>query len=88
MAVVWPQKTAKTARRVVGRTEPDLHLIKQVEQVTISALDGPAWRFAGISSVEITDAVEALVSLIWQLLRWLLFGCKNSQERPIHRFLR
>jgi hypothetical protein len=31
-----------------GETEPDLHLIKQVEQVTTSALEGPAWRFAGI----------------------------------------
>jgi hypothetical protein len=26
----------------VGETEPDLHLIKQVEQVTTSALEGPA----------------------------------------------
>jgi hypothetical protein len=32
-----------------GKTEPDVHLIKQVEQVTISALEGPTWRFAGIS---------------------------------------
>jgi hypothetical protein len=31
------------------RTEPDLDLIKQVEQVTISALERPAWRFAAIS---------------------------------------
>jgi hypothetical protein len=34
MANIWLQKTAKTARRAAGRTEPDLHLIKQVEQVT------------------------------------------------------
>jgi hypothetical protein len=27
---------AETARRAAGRTEPDLHLIKQVEQVTTS----------------------------------------------------
>jgi hypothetical protein len=61
---------------------PDLDQIKQGEQVTTSALEGSAWRFAGIPSVGITDAVEVLVFLIQQLLRWLLFGCKNSQERP------
>ena len=42
-----------------GRTEPDLDLIKQVEQVTISALKSPAWRFAAIPSEGITAAVEA-----------------------------
>jgi hypothetical protein len=77
------QKTVKTATRVGrGRTKPDLDLIKQVEQVTTSDLEGPAWRFAGIPSVGITHAVEVLVFLIWQLLNWLLFGCKNSQEWP------
>jgi hypothetical protein len=76
------QKTAKTATRVGRRTEPDLDLIKQVEQVPTSGLEGPAWRFAGIPSTGITHAVEVLVFLIWQLLNWLLFGCKNSQEWP------
>ena len=60
----------------------DLDQIKQGEQVTASALEGPAWRFAGIPSAGITDAVEALAFLIWQLLHWLLFGCENSQKRP------
>jgi hypothetical protein len=59
---------------------PDLDQIKQGEQVTASALEGPAWRFAGIPRSGITDAVQALAFLIWQLLHWLLFGCKNSQE--------
>jgi hypothetical protein len=27
-----------------------------------------------------TDVVEILVFLIWQLLHWLLFACKNSQN--------
>ena len=63
------QKTVKTATRVGGRTEPDLDLIKQVEQVTTSDLEGPAWRFAGIPSVGITHAVEVLVFLIRQLLK-------------------
>jgi hypothetical protein len=67
---------------ILGRTEPDLDLIKQVEQVAISALERPAWRFAAIPSEGTTDAVEVLVFLIWQLLHWLLSGCKNSQERP------
>jgi hypothetical protein len=34
---------------------PDLDQIKQGEQMTTSALEGPAWRFAGIPSVGITD---------------------------------
>src|SRR5690242_17847037 len=46
-----------------GRSEPDLRLIKQVEQVTISALEGPAWRFGGIPSSGITGAVDVLVFL-------------------------
>jgi hypothetical protein len=37
-----------------------VHLIKQVEQVTISALEGPTWRVAGIPSMGVTDAVEIL----------------------------
>ena len=64
-----------------GTTGPDLVLIKQEEQVTTFVLEGAARRFAGIRSIGIADAVEVLVFLIWQLLRWLLFGCKNSQER-------
>jgi hypothetical protein len=63
-------------------TEPDVQLIKQVEQVTTSALEGLAWRFAGIPSMGVADAAEILVFLIWQLLHWLLFGCKNSQKGP------
>jgi hypothetical protein len=74
------------AKRGKRRTEPDLDLIKQVEQVTISALKGPAWRFAGIPSTGITDAVNVLVFPIWQLLPWLLFGCRNSQQRPSATF--
>jgi hypothetical protein len=46
----WVQ-IAKTASRAVGRTEPDVHLIKQVEQVTTSALVGPTWRFAAIPDI-------------------------------------
>jgi hypothetical protein len=49
-----------------------------VEQVTISALEGPVWDFAAIPSEGITDAVEVLVFLIWQLLHWPLFGCKKQ----------
>jgi hypothetical protein len=30
----------------------------------------------------VTDAVEILVFLIWQLLLWLLFGCKEQQKQP------
>ena len=81
MAVIWGQM-AKTASRAVERTEPDVHLIKQVEQVITLALEGPTWPFARIPSIGVIDAVEILVFLIWQLPHWLLFGCKNSQKRP------
>jgi hypothetical protein len=81
MAVIWVQ-IAKTASRAVGRTEPDVRLIKQVEQVTISALEGPTRRVARIPSMGVTAAAEILVFLIWQLLHWLLFRCKNSQKTP------
>jgi hypothetical protein len=50
---------AKTAGRAVGRAEPDVHLIKQVEQVTTSALGGPTWHFPRISE-RVTDSVEIL----------------------------
>src|SRR6202008_889408 len=62
------------------RTEADGHLIKQVEHVTKSALEGPMWRFARLPSTGVRDAVEILVFLISQLPHWLLFGCKNSQN--------
>ena len=56
IGVGWPLPAVV---RPMGRTEPDLDLIKQVEQVTISALERPAWRFAAIPREGITDAVEA-----------------------------
>ena len=34
-------------------TQPDLHLIKQVEQVTMLGLEAPARRFARIRRMEI-----------------------------------
>jgi hypothetical protein len=55
MAVIWAQ-IAKTASRVAGGIEPDVRLIKQVEQVTTPALEGPTWRFARIPSMGVTDA--------------------------------
>ena len=64
-----------------GTTEPDLVLIKQVEQVTTFVFGRTAPALCQGSQKGITDAVEVLVFLIWQL-RWLLLGCKNSQERP------
>jgi hypothetical protein len=36
--------------------EPDLHLIKQVEQVTTLALEGPARRFARVPGIGIPGA--------------------------------
>src|SRR6201984_3754468 len=77
MAVIWAQ-IAKTASRVAGGIEPDVHLIKQVEQVTTPALEGPCGASPGFRALGVTDAVEILIFMIWQLLHWLLFGCKNS----------
>jgi hypothetical protein len=53
--VFWAQ-IAKIASRVAGGIEPDVHMIKQVEQVTTPALEGPTWRFARIPSMGVTDA--------------------------------
>ena len=50
-----------TVLQPVGAIEPDLVLIKQVEQVTMFVLEGPSRRFARIRSIGITDAVEVLV---------------------------
>jgi hypothetical protein len=64
-----------------GTTERDLVVIKQVEQVTTFVFGRTAPALCRGSQTGITAAVEVLVFLIWQL-RWLLLGCKNSQERP------
>ena len=48
----------------VGRTKPDLDLIKQVEQVTTLFLESPARRFAGIRSIGITGVALILSFLI------------------------
>jgi hypothetical protein len=37
-----------------GKTQPDLHLIKQVEQVTMLGLEGPPGAFARIRRMEIS----------------------------------
>ena len=79
------QKIVKPATRVGGKTEPDLDLIKQVEQVTTSDLEGPAWRFAGIPSVGITHAVEVLVFLIGNYSIGCYLAAKtarNGRGRP------
>ena len=55
-------------------TEPDLLLLKQVEQVTTLVVEGPAGQ-------DSEHGVAVLV-FIQQLLVWLLFRCRNSQEGP------
>jgi hypothetical protein len=82
MAVIWVQ-IAKTAGRAGRRTGPDMHLIKQVEQVTTSVGFGRTDVVLRQDSEHggLTDVVEILVFLSWQLLHWLLFSCKNSQKR-------
>jgi hypothetical protein len=53
---------------------PDLDQIKEGEQVTTSALEGPAWRFAGISEREdhrrarsprISHSAITVLAVIW-----------------------
>ena len=70
-----------TVLEPMAGTEPDLDLIKQVEPVTRLALEGPPRALLGAER-GITGALEVLVFLILQLLHWLVFGCKNSQEKP------
>jgi hypothetical protein len=56
----------------VAGTEPDLDLIKHVEQETGLVLERTGAALAGILSVGITAAVEVFVFLISQLPHWLL----------------
>ena len=77
MAVIWVH-IAKRASRAVERIEPDVHLIRQVEPVTTSALGGPTCCFARIPSMGVTDALEILVFLIWQLLHC----CYLAEKKP------
>jgi hypothetical protein len=65
-----------------GGTEPDLNLIKQVEQVTSLVLGRMARRFARIRSIEITGAVVIRIFLIRQLLVWLIFRFKKRPKQP------
>ena len=78
MAVMWVQ-IAKTASRAAGRTEPDVHLIKQVEQVTTSALEGPSWRFARISSMGHGRGRNPCISNL-AITALTVIGLQNSQE--------
>jgi hypothetical protein len=57
-------------------TEPDVHLLKQVEQVTILVLEGPARRFARIPSIGIKGAAEVLVFIT----AIVGFGCYFAAE--------
>ena len=82
------QSSPGPRKRCKRRIEPDLDLINQVEQVATLRLEVPARRFARIPSTGITDAVNVLVFPIWQILPWLLFGCRNSQQRPSATCLR
>jgi hypothetical protein len=58
IGVVWSRprffNSPVAAKRGKWRTEPDLNLIKQVEQVTTLVLEGHARRFARVRSIEIT----------------------------------
>jgi hypothetical protein len=68
---------------------PDLDLIKQPEEVTISALERPAWRFAAISKRGDHRRAQVLVVLIWQLMRlaviWLQKQPRSGRGLPVFR---
>jgi hypothetical protein len=63
------------------RTEPDLDLIKQVEQAANLVLERAARRFAGSRSIGIKSAAIVLSFGIWQLLVWLIFRCKKQRKQ-------
>src|SRR5437868_324629 len=68
--------TPPTISCLVG--QPDVDLLKQVEQVTNIDFGRTGRRSVRIPSMGIADAVEALVFLIRQLLDWPLFGCRKQ----------
>jgi hypothetical protein len=63
------RRVLPTVLQPVGRTEPDLELIKQAEQVTTLVLEGPARRLARIRSTWITgsgrDPRISNLAIIW-----------------------
>jgi hypothetical protein len=80
MAVIWVH-IAKTASKAVERTEPDVHLIKQVKHVTKSALEGPMWRFAPASEHGGTDSVEIFVRAYARVSGASRFSVQNRNAR-------
>jgi hypothetical protein len=71
------QSFPAAAKRRKRRTEPDLDLINQVEQVVTLRLEGPARRFARILEYGI------LVLPICQRLVSLIFRCKKQREQLV-----
>jgi hypothetical protein len=68
-----------TALAALRRTEPDIHLIKQVEQDKTGGTGGLAGlRTAGPGISPGFPSVGIIP--IRQLLSWLLSGCKNSED--------
>jgi len=82
MAVIWAQ-IAKTASRVAGGIEPDVRLIKQVEQVTTPALEGPTWRFARIPSIgESRTPSKSLYFLFGNYCIGCYLAAKTARKGP------
>src|ERR1700730_14972497 len=76
---------AVAAKRGKRRTEPDLDLIKQVEQVTTLVLEGPARRSARFGARGSRSGSEPRISnlpIISLADISLQKTAKNSQERP------
>src|SRR5437016_9150839 len=71
-----------TALQPIGRTKPDLDLIKQVEQVTTLVLEGPARALCQDSEHRNHGGAVIFVFLVWQLLAWLIFRCKKQPKQP------
>jgi hypothetical protein len=71
-----------TALQRVRKTEPDLHLIKQVEQVTTLVLEGPARPLCQDSEHRNQGTIVIIVFRVWQLSARLIFRCKKQPKQP------
>src|ERR1700745_3297854 len=73
---------SETASRAAERTGPDVHLIKQVEQVTKSALEEPIWRFARIPRMGVTDAGRNLCISVLAITELAVIWLQKQPKHP------
>jgi hypothetical protein len=63
------------------KTQPDLRLIKQVEQVTMLGMEGTGPALCQDSEHGNQVTIVIIIFIIWQLSAWLIFRCRKQPEQ-------